>query len=130
MKELSEAAVILGDRELGAELTAMLEPFADRMVVSARGLFGLGAVPGALGRLAELAGDQASAIRRYEDAVERDERAGAVIWAVHHRRRLAEALIAEGHPERGYALLARVAAEGARSGLPHQAELARARLGQ
>jgi hypothetical protein len=115
---------------VGAELADMLEPFSDRMVASARGLFGIGAVAGALGRLADLAGDHGSAVRHYEHAVERDERAGAVVWAVHHRRLLAEALIADAHLERGRALLSRVAAEGARSGVPHQAELARARLGQ
>src|SRR5262249_25889650 len=56
-KELSEAAVLLRELELGAELELLLEPFADRMVVSARALLCMGSVAGALGRLADLRGD-------------------------------------------------------------------------
>ena len=128
MKELSGVAVLLEDGELGAELAEMLTPFADRTVVAARGLFAMGSVAGALGRLADLAGDRRLAISRYEEAVERDERAGATIWAIHHRRLLAEAVMAEGDEERGQALLRRVADEAPGAGLMHLAELARERL--
>ncbi len=41
--------MLLGERELAAELELLLEPFADRMVVSARGLLCMGSVAGALG---------------------------------------------------------------------------------
>jgi len=127
-KELSEAAVLLGDRELGAELADLLEPFAERMVASARAMWGLGAVAGALGRLAELAGDREAAIARYEQAIERDERAGARIWSINHRRRLGAALLAAGSRERGLAELAHVAREAPGAGLWHQGERARERL--
>jgi hypothetical protein len=85
MKELSEAAVLLGERALGAELETLLGPFGDRMVPSARGLLTMGSVAGALGRLAELRGDARLAADRYAEAIEREEHAGALVWATHHR---------------------------------------------
>ena len=62
-KELSEAACLLGDLEVGADLEELLEPFADRIVVSARALMCMGSVCGALGRLAALRGDLDGAVR-------------------------------------------------------------------
>jgi hypothetical protein len=70
-KELSEAACLLDDLEVGAELEELLEPFADRIVVSARALMCMGSVCGALGRLAALRGDLDRAVERYEQAIER-----------------------------------------------------------
>jgi DNA-binding SARP family transcriptional activator len=115
-KELSEAAVLLGDLELAAELEALLEPFADRMAVSARALFCMGSVSGALGRLASLRGDQKLAAERYARAIEQEERAGALIWATHHRFRLAQAMLAAGDDD-GRSLMAAVAAEAQGLGL-------------
>ncbi len=126
-KELSEAAWLLGARELGAELERLLEPFAERIVMAARGMLCMGAVAGALARLAELRGDRTAAIDRYEEAIDRDQRAGAPVWATHHRRRLGEALIANGSHDRGRAMLARVAREAPALGLERVAELARER---
>lgn len=126
-KELSEAAWLLGAVGVGAELERLLEPFADRIVMAARGMACMGAVAGALARLAELRGDQSAAIARYEHAIDRDQRAGASVWATHHRRRLGEALIAAGRHDRGRAMLARVAREAPEMGLQRVAELARAR---
>jgi DNA-binding SARP family transcriptional activator len=115
-KELSEASVLLGDRELAAELETLLEPFADRMAVSARALFCMGSVSGALGRLADLRGDPKLAAERYARAIEREERAGARVWATHHRLRLGRALLAAGDDD-GLALMAVVAAEAPALGL-------------
>ena len=91
-KELSEAAVLLGDLSSPPSSRLLLEPFADRMVVSARALFCMGSVSGALGRLADLRGDPKLAAERYARAIEREERAGALVWAMHHRFRLGQAL--------------------------------------
>ena len=115
-KELSEAAVRLGDLELAAELELVLEPFADRMVVSARSLFCMGSVSGALGRLADLRGDLKVAAERYARAIDQEERAGALVWAAHHRLRLGQALLAAGD-EDGRTFMAVVAAEGQSLGL-------------
>jgi hypothetical protein len=124
-KELSEAAVLLDDRDLGTELAALLEPFADRLAVAVRGLISYGGVAGALGRLAELAGDLDAAAFRYRQAIDVEERAGASIWATHHRLRLAETLLATG--DTGAAeVLRRVAAEAPGFGLRRLADRAAA----
>ena len=125
MKEVSEAAVLLDDRELGAELAQLLEPFGDRLAVAVRGLISYGSVAGALGRLAVLAGDPAGGAPRYRQAIQVEERAGAPIWATHHRLRLAEALVAAGDAEAAR-LIERVAAEAESFGLKHLAERAAA----
>jgi len=122
-KELSEAAVLLDDQELGAELTELLEPFADRLAVAVRGLICYGSIAGALGRLAALAGDNDTAAARYRQAIELEERAGARIWATHHRLRLAETLLAAGDTE-APRLIERVAAEAPGLGLSALAERA------
>jgi DNA-binding SARP family transcriptional activator len=115
-KELSEAAVLLGEHELAAELETLLEPFEDRMVVAARGLFVMGSVAGALGRLAAFRGDLRLAADRYVRAVAHEERAGALVWAMRHRFRLGEALLGAGD-EDGRPLLSTVAAEAPALGL-------------
>jgi hypothetical protein len=124
-KELSEAAVLLDDRELGAELMELLEPFADRRAVAVRGIISYGSVAGALGRLAALAGDLDAAEARYRQAIELEERAGETIWATNHRLRLAEVLLASGD-DQAAALLERVAADAPGFGLTRLAERAAA----
>jgi hypothetical protein len=126
VNELSEAAALLGERELGAELEGLLDPFAGRMVTSVRGLHCQGSVMGALGRLAELRGDVRLAADRYERAIGLEERAGAFIWATHRRLRLGELLL-RGGDDAGRAILARVAADAPRQGLVTLAARARAR---
>lgn len=123
-KELSEAAYLLGDLELGADLEDLLAPFADRLVVSARALMCIGSVAGALGRLAELRGDLDAAIHHYEQAIEREESAGALIWATNHRRRLAEAYAAAGRTDQRDTLLSIVKDQAPAMGLTRIAQLA------
>ena len=127
-KELSEAAWLLRDRAVGAELERLLLPFSDRIFVSARALMCMGSVAGALGRLAELRDDLDTAIGRYEQAIDREERAGATIWATHHRWRLGDVLVAIGRGEPGRAVLTRVVREAPGVGMTRTAGLARARL--
>jgi tetratricopeptide (TPR) repeat protein len=124
-KELSEAACLLGDLEVGAELEELLEPFAERIFVSARALMCMGSVCGALGRLAALRGDLDRAVERFEEAIDRDERTGALIWALHHRLRLGEVLLARGQTVEAAALLEAVAARAPDMGLSRLAERAR-----
>jgi hypothetical protein len=99
VQELSEAAWLLRDRELGAELHALAAPFADRIVSSTRALHVIGTVAGVLARLEELLGDRAAAAAHYEDSIARSERAGAHIWAQRDRRRLGELLAERGAAE-------------------------------
>ena len=123
-KELTEAACLLNDLELAAELEDLLAPFAQRVVVSARALMCIGSVAGALARLAELRGDLSAAIGHYEHAIERDEAVGAHIWATNHRLRLAKALIAAGKPEQSTPLLTAVRHHAPGMGLTRLAQLA------
>jgi DNA-binding SARP family transcriptional activator/tetratricopeptide (TPR) repeat protein len=123
-KELSEAAYLLGDLELGADLEDLLAPFADRLVVSARALLCIGSVAGALGRLAELRGDLDAAIDHYEQAIEREESAGALIWATNHRRRLADVYAAAGRTDQRDTLLSVVKDQASAMGLMRLAQLA------
>jgi tetratricopeptide (TPR) repeat protein len=125
VKELSEAACLLGELEVGAELEELLEPFAERIFVSARALMCMGSVCGALGRLAVLRGDLDRAVERFEQAIDRDERAGALIWAMHRRLRLGEALLARGQAVEATPLLEMVAARAPDMGLTRLAERAR-----
>jgi hypothetical protein len=83
----------------------------------------MGSVSGALGRLAELRENAAHAVERYQRAIELEEQAGALIWAVHHRLRLGEALLASGDQD-GQLLLKRVADDAPRLGLPQLAQRA------
>jgi DNA-binding SARP family transcriptional activator len=122
--ELSEAAVVLDERELGRELAQLLEPFANRLAVAVRGLISYGSVAGALGRLATLAGDLDNAAARFRQATELEERAGAQIWATHHRLRLAETLLAAGDLDGAVPLLDRVTTDAPRFGLKRLAERA------
>jgi hypothetical protein len=123
-KELSEAARLLDDVELGAELEELLAPFSDRLVVSARALMCIGSVAGALACLAELRGDLDTAIDRYEKAIEQEERAGALIWATNHRRRLAMAIRAAGRQEQSTRLLDAVIRQAPAMGLTRVASFA------
>ena len=123
-KELTEAAALLNDVALGAELEDLLAPFSGRLVVSARALMCIGSVAGALARLAELRGDYRTAIDRYERAIEREESAGALIWATNHRRRLANAYMAVGEIDQGFTLLTIVKRQAPGMGLTRVTELA------
>ncbi len=87
--ELSHAACLLGDRELGAELTALLEPKAGRQILGARAVMVFGAVDGCLGMLAALAGDPVAARRHYEAAIAANEAVGAPALNDDVRTRLA-----------------------------------------
>jgi hypothetical protein len=66
-----------------------------------------------------------AAVECFELAIDRDERAGALIWAMHHRLRLGEALLARGQTAEALPLLKLVAARAPEMGLRRLAEHAR-----
>ena len=83
----ANAAVVLGDLERSHELRTLLEPYADRMIVNARGALHAGSVAYVLARLAAACADNAAADQLYQHAAERDQHAGAPAWVLrdlHH----------------------------------------------
>ncbi len=83
MASAGEAASRLGDHDRAAAVRTLLEPFAERMIVAARGCFHYGSVAYILGRLDAALGDDPGV--RYDQAVTRDEQAGATVWAARDR---------------------------------------------
>ena len=96
----ANAAVLLGDLQRCAELCALLQPYADRMIVNARGALHVGSVAYVLARLAGACGHDAAADRHFRDAAERDERAGAPAWVSRDLRYHSEFLRAIGQDRR------------------------------
>jgi tetratricopeptide (TPR) repeat protein len=82
----ANACLLLGDTERAGELRELLDPFSHRMVVTARGACHVGSVAYLLARLAAACGDDDTAARLFEEAVNRDQHAGATAFAQRDRR--------------------------------------------
>jgi hypothetical protein len=113
----AEACVLLGDVPRASELRALLEPYATRMVVTARGASHGGSVAFQLAQLAALCDDVAEADRLFADAARGDERAGAPAFVIRDLQRHGEFLRAAGQLERGTELLRAAASQAARTRL-------------
>ena len=74
---LADAAVLVGDREAGAALYALLEPHARLFPLIARAVGCLGSNEYYVGRLAGLLGRHDEAVARLRRAVAENDRAGA-----------------------------------------------------
>jgi DNA-binding SARP family transcriptional activator len=109
-----EASVLLRDTERARELRALLEPYAERMVVTARGSYHAGSVAYFAARAAALSGDAKRADQLFAEAAQRDRKAGATALVVRDLSRHGEFLQASGESGRGRGLL-RAAAERARA---------------
>jgi hypothetical protein len=104
----AEACATLGDVQRARTVRSLLEPYADRMVISARAAYHHGSATYFLARLAATIGDHRAADELYGDATERDQRAGANIWVVRDQWRHAELLLAiPGSSDRANQLLER-----------------------
>ena len=90
----AEVCATLRDTRRARTVRSLLEPYADRMVISARAAHHQGSVAYFLARLAAALGDHQAADALYGDAAQRDERAGAAIWVVRDQWRHAELLLA------------------------------------
>jgi hypothetical protein len=110
----AEACVLLEDAERARELRRLLEPYATRMVVTARGASHAGSVAYFAARAAGLLGDVAGADQLFAEAARRDRQAGATAFVVRDLTRHGEFLQAAGDSGRGRGLL-RAAAERARA---------------
>jgi hypothetical protein len=96
----TNACVMLADVDRARELGALLKPYADRVVVNARGALHAGSVAYLLARLAATCGDHPSAAELYELAAERDARANAPAWVLRDLRHHSDFLRAIGQHER------------------------------
>jgi DNA-binding SARP family transcriptional activator len=114
----AEVCATLGDTRRARTVRSLLEPYADRMVISARAAYHQGSVNYFLARLAAAAGDHRAADELYSDAAARDERAGAAIWVVRDQWRHADlVLAARGGEDRAHQLLKRAYAGAKACGL-------------
>jgi DNA-binding SARP family transcriptional activator len=105
----THACVILADLARAQELRALLEPYATRMAVTARGASHGGSVAYLLARLAALCGNHATAEQMFEQAQQHDERAGAPAFELRDLRAHERFLRATGHHARADGLLHRAA---------------------
>ena len=96
---LADAAVLVGDREAGAALYALLEPHAPLFPVIARAVGCLGSAEYYVGRLAGLLGRHDEATARLRRAVAENDRAGAGPDAAAALLRLGETLTHRGEQE-------------------------------
>ena len=105
----TQACALLEDLERARELRALLEPYATRMVVTARGASHGGSVAYLLARLAAVLGDHEAADRMFRSAAERDERAGAPAFVLRDLRGHESLLRAAGRHDDAGALSRRAA---------------------
>ena len=106
MTQLAAAAVVLGDRELGAELRARLEPYGRLCVVEGIGAAHRGSVARAVAMLAAMAGDRVATLAALERAHPLDQAIGSLLAAhVHHATARALRLLGD-HADRTRALTA------------------------
>ena len=103
----TEACVLLEDLARARELRALLEPYAKRMVATARGASCGGSVAYLLARLAALCGDLDAADQMFEQAQQRDERVGAPAFVLRDLRAHERFLRSAGRHSRADGLLRR-----------------------
>ena len=109
MSSAADACLLLGDRPRARELQVLLEPFADRTAVSARGSAVRGAMSRLLGQLAAMLGESDAADSYYAQAEQLDERLGAPVWVAHDLWQHAKLRLALGDWPAAVALLDRAA---------------------
>jgi tetratricopeptide (TPR) repeat protein len=115
---LAEAAVIVGDREAGAALYALLEPHADLFPLIARGVGCFGSNEAYVGRLAGLLGRHDEALARLRRAVAENDRAGAAPHAAVSLLRLGETLARAGDETSARDALRQAVERGSRLDMP------------
>ena len=119
----AEACAMLGDPQPARTVQSLLQPYADRMVISARAAHHQGSVAYFLARLAATLRDHRAADELYADAAQRDQRAGADIWVARDLRRHAEFLLSHDDTGRGLPLLEGAANKAQAAGLERTVEL-------
>jgi tetratricopeptide (TPR) repeat protein len=126
---LADVAALVGDREAGATLYALLEPHARLFPLIGRAVACLGSNELYVGRLAGLLGRHDEAEARLRRAVAANDRAGAGPHAALALLRLGEALTASGQQESAREPLQQAARRAESLAIPTLAADARRLLG-
>lgn len=122
---LADVAALVGDREAGEALYAVLEPHARLFPVIGRGVVCLGSNELYVGRLAGLLGRHDEAEARLRRAVAANDRAGAGLHAALALLRLGEALTAAGRRDAARDALQQAASRADSLAIPALAAAAR-----
>lgn len=123
MAVLVEAAALLNDPAMAAEVAGILRPFAHLPVTVSLAVCCLGSVSGALGAASLIAGDPVAAVEHLTSAVQANLRLDNRPATALSRARLADALVARAKPgdlARARALLAQAVDEAAAMDLPER----------
>jgi tetratricopeptide (TPR) repeat protein len=126
---LADAAVLVGEREVAADLYRLLEPHARLFPIIARAVACLGSNEYYLGRLAGLLGRPDEAEARLRRAIAENDRAGAGPKAAFVLMRLGEALLGWGREDEARDTLRQAAERADRLGMPALIEEVRRVLG-
>jgi hypothetical protein len=113
----ADACLLLRDTSRARTLFELMEPFADRMAVSARGSAFRGSMSRLLGQLAAMLDDNQAADAYFTRAEQNDERAGAPVWLAHDLWRHGELLLGLGDERAGTQLLNQASDIASSSGL-------------
>ncbi|WP_204010017.1 hypothetical protein [Virgisporangium aurantiacum] len=117
-KLLAEAAFVLDERDLAADLYERLLPYAGRCAIGGGGATAYGAVSQSLGLCAMTGGDLDTAVRWLRSAVDRNRSFGAGPYVAASQADLADALLRRGDdPAEAADLLADAAATAERLGM-------------
>jgi tetratricopeptide (TPR) repeat protein len=113
----ADAALALGDRRRARCLLELMEPYGERIAVSARGSAFRGSLSRLIGQLAAMLGDTDAADAHYIQARHLDERLGAPTWVAHDLWRHGELRLAVGDGPGAIRLLERAVATARAAGL-------------
>lgn len=103
MSDLTFAAAAVGASAASAQIYEALVPYRGRLVLQGGAASAWGPVPHYLGLLAATMGRNADAVSHFEEAIEFEERIGALPYLAHSLAGLADALAASGDPRRASA---------------------------
>ena len=107
MADLAVVAAETGEARAAARLYAAMLPYRGRLVVQGGAAVAFGPVTHYLGLLAAATGQTADAVRQFEDAIEFEDRIGALPFLAHSLAGLAGALARSGDTSRAAACTAR-----------------------
>jgi tetratricopeptide (TPR) repeat protein len=117
MSDLAFVAAAAGARAASAQIYEALTPYRERLVMLGGAASSWGPVPHYLGLAAATMGRNADAVGHFSEAIEFEQRIGALPYLAHSLAGLADALTACGNPQRASASRARARQTAQRLGM-------------